>query len=106
MKQVPVVMVLMSRRTAADCYEVFKSIIALLERVPAMEKLVLDYESALWKTITDAFPTAKKVDVVSTFDKQYIERSKTSDLQLLICRMKVATKLYENLWRYACCLRH
>ena len=60
MKQVPVVMVLMSTRTAADYYEVFKSTIALLERVPAMEKLVLDYESALWKAINDAFPTAKK----------------------------------------------
>ena len=60
MKQVPVVMVLMSRRTAADYYEVFKSTIALLERVPAMEKLVLDYESALWKALNEAFPTAKK----------------------------------------------
>ena len=103
MKQVPVVMVLMSRRTAADYYEVFKSIIALLECVPTMD--LLDYGSALWKTINDAFPPPKKwimFPLLTSNISKGPRRRTTFILQLLICRMKVATKLYENLWRYAC----
>ena len=56
MKQVPVVLFLMSRRNADDYREIFGSLKSMVGHSMDMEKLEVDYEAAT----SDEFPAAKK----------------------------------------------
>ena len=58
-KQVPLLYVMMSGRSKRDYREVFLSVINLLDSHPAVERITIDFEAALWSVLRRAFPTVK-----------------------------------------------
>lgn len=59
MKQVPLVYVVMSRRSKKDYVKVLKKLKKAMPTEPEVQKIICDFESACWSAFTDVFPTVQ-----------------------------------------------
>lgn len=82
MKQVPTVMVLMSRKSSTDYKEVLQAILSMLGSNIALSKIVVDFEGALWSTLNEMYPLSEKLDVASISAKRSCARCKRLDYRL------------------------
>ena len=58
-KQIPLVMVIMSRRKKRDYKKVLQSILRMLPHAPRLKRTVLDFEQALWRALKHILPDAE-----------------------------------------------
>ena len=59
MIQVPLAFCIMSRRQSSDYSLIFEAIAASFESPPRVQRIVLDFESAVWKSIRQVFPSVE-----------------------------------------------
>ena len=56
-KQVPLVFVLMSSKTKKDYIAVFRAVLEMLPITPAVKKITIDFEKAVWSALRELLPS-------------------------------------------------
>ena len=59
LKQLPLVFVIMSGRRTADYAAVLRAVLAVLPAAPAVQRVVADFEAALWQAVRAVMPTVQ-----------------------------------------------
>ena len=59
-KQIPLAMIIMSRRKKKDYKKVLQSVLDKLPHAPRLQRTVLDFEQALWRALEQVLPNAER----------------------------------------------
>ena len=81
LKQVPVAFIMMSSRTKDDYISVFQELLNLLPENPCVQRVVTDFESAVWGAVNEVLPNVEQKGCLFHFTQAIFRKIKRLGLQ-------------------------